>query len=624
MSIIGQNILAGASGGGDYDIPYGAHGDAQANAGAMPGNVTITRTPGVAPTADGTFTISTWFKMGATPGVTGANTGLTYLFNAGPDANSFQCYFLNGFNKQLAILGNHASEANWARYPNCVWRDTAQWYHLVMALDTTEASAANRVKVWINGTQVSNFGTNTNPDNGENLFWGENAVEQSILTYSSYYGDQYMSEIISVDGQALTAGDFGTASTNGQWIPIEYKGTFGTNGFYLDWADAADMGKDASGNGNDFTVSNFNAYNRVMDSPTNNWCTPNVLTPPYGINTYYWSGLKITTDATAYWDASPSTWEVSSGKWYYEMYKGSGNPYPMISATRPIPNYYVTGGQNNPQDAAGGILYKTDGQKIIDGTSTAYGASWSDGDLIGTAVNFDDNEVTFYKNGVSQGVITFAGRCATSTHFVVGFAAYNATYYQNYGQDSSFCGQKTSGSAAASDANGYGDFYYSVPTGFLAMCQKNMPDPVITVPRDLFTIDAWTGDNSASRDITTPFQPDFVWIKRTDGQAQHMIFDAVRGVHEYLGSNTTTKETNETDTLTAFNSNGYTIGNHSHINDTGETYVGWAWKLGNGTVSNTDGDITSTVSADVTAGMSILKYTGTNAAGATVGHGLGV
>jgi hypothetical protein len=255
------------------------------------------------------------------------------------------------------------------------------------------------------------------------------------------------------------------------------------------------------------------------------------------------------------------------------------------------------------------VLYFGDGNKQVDGTNTSYGASYTTNDVIGVAVDIDNNQITFYKNGTSQGAIsyTFSSR-PTMFPYVRREASTDASYSFNFGQR---------------------PFSYTPPSGFKTLNTTNLPTPTIgatasTQANDYFNPVLYTG-NGGSQSVTgVGFAPDFVWIKnRANGTRFHVLNDIIRGANRQLFSNVTNAEETDTTQLTAFNSDGFTVGNNANVNENTSGIVAWNWKANGTGVSNTAGSITSTVSANTTAGFSVVTYTGSGSA-ATVGHGLGV
>jgi hypothetical protein len=526
-----------------------------------------------------------------------------------------------------------------------VFRDPSAWYHIVLTVDTTQATASNRAKVYVNGTQVTAFSTATYP--AQNFDTRVNAAEVHAIGARSFDAPStaysgYLTEINFIDGQALTPSSFGeTDSATGVWKPKAYTGTYGTNGFFLKFADnsgttSTTLGKDSSGNGNNWTPNNFSVTagagnDSMVDSPTaygtdtgvggevrGNYCTWNSAaqsTVANGTVTRSNGNLESTDGGTTYSLASFGTMSVSSGKWYWEvtLTTAGGSAANMgivdtskklIAGTAADAHFGFTYGQNgNKTDGRtyGGSVFSTNGV-------TAYGASYAASDVIGVALNLDVGEVTFYKNGVSQGV-AFTG---ISGQFAPAVGdAQNATSYTwtlNAGQRA---------------------FAYTAPSGFKALCTTNLPTPTIgatstTQANDYFNTVLYTGTGSSLSVTGVGFQPDWVWIKERNAAADHGLYDAVRGVQKQLESNTTTAETTETTGLTAFGSDGFTVGALAQLNTSADTYVAWNWNAGGSNATNTSGTITSTVRANTTSGFSIVTYTGNGTANATIGHGLGV
>jgi hypothetical protein len=514
-----------------------------------------------------------------------------------------------------------------------VFRDVGAWYHIVCGYDTPNSI----VKLYVNGTEITAFSTNTNPS--ANVDGNVNAAVSHTIgknaSTSEYYLNGYMTEVNFVDGQALTPSDFGlTNPQTGQWIPKKYTGTYGTNGFYLNFKDATStttLGYDYSGNANNWTTNNFSVTagvgnDSLTDVPTpwfaynttgdvggvirGNYATLNPLRPLQSGDSLSDGNLTITTGTTAT-GVYPATIGISSGKWYWEV----------LMVTQPAAN---TGGVGVAKQGitasftTGSVLYENStGNKYIDGTASAYGATWQTNDIIACAYNADTGTFEFFKNGSSQGSFTASGYAGVLVFPVMADGTgQSLTHTYNFGQR---------------------PFAYTPPAGFRSLCTTNLPATTIgfgltNQADDYFNTVLYTGNGTTNAITGVGFQPDFVWLKsRSGATTNHALFDAVRGVGYNLRSNTTEAEAipSPNDSLTAFNSDGFTLGANANsgapnINFTvGGTYVGWNWKAGGTGVTNTAGSITSTVSANTTAGFSIVTYTGTGS-NATVGHGLGV
>ena len=502
-----------------------------------------------------------------------------------------------------------------------VFRDPSAWYHIVIAIDTTQATAANRILVYVNGSQVTSFGTTTNPT--QNDTFGLNNNSAALFISNSFYNsgwnvDGYLAEINFVDGQQLTPSSFGeTDTTTGSWLPKAYTSTYGTNGFYLKFSDIATtsgsnagLGKDFSGNGNYWTTNNISVtagttYDAMIDSPTltsatvANYATFNPINGSQVSGFLYGTAssgnLDCTSSANYYIISTIAT--PTTGKYYFEYTQTS---------TITSGSLWVGVSINGLDNQTSGYAYASDARKINFNTATSYGATWTQNDVIGCALDLDNQTITFYKNNVSQGT-AFTG--ITQNNYFFGISTGGAWSTKG---GSLNCGQRP--------------FAYTPPTGFVRLNTFNLPDSTVKKGSSYMDATTYTG-TGATATITNAasFKADFVWIKCRSGIQDNSLFDSVRGTTKYIISNSTAAEVTDATTLTAFNSNGWTMGSFNQINNNASTYVGWQWQAGQGTnTSNTSGSITSTVSVNTTAGFSIVTYTGNGSNGASFGHGLGV
>jgi hypothetical protein len=513
-----------------------------------------------------------------------------------------------------------------------VFRDPSAWYHIVVVADSTLATGANRLLLYINGVQQT-WTSGTDPTLNGIWIIGKQSTLQGIGfavgSAASTYFDGYLTEINFIDGQALTPSSFGVTNSYGVWSPIKYNGTYGNNGFYLNFSDnsgatATTIGKDSSGNGNNWTPNNINvsaytgtppnntSYDSMLDVPTpwgdggngrGNYCTLNPLVVPTlsGGATVSNGNLRVAGSAGVSNAYARGTMALS-GKFYAEFF------FDVVNATASIGVDVVTATAGALNTSSTAVSYRSGGNRRVLGTESAYGASWAANDIIGVAVDTTANTIEFFKNGASQGVIT------SSAFFAQGDCIYAMSKddvgspigYANFGQR---------------------PFSYTRPSGFNALNTFNLAEPSIDDGRLYMAATTYTG-TGASRSVdntvnNVSFQPDFVWVKGRSGATDHALYDSVRGVQLQLESNTTTAETTETTGLTAFNANGFAVGALAQMNTNTATYVGWQWRAGVSSVSNTSGSITSTVDAGTTQGFSIVTWTGNGSTG-TVGHGLGV
>ena len=328
------------------------------------------------------------------------------------------------------------------------------------------------------------------------------------------------------------------------------------------------------------------------------------------------------------------TMALTSGKkWYMEGIAQNAYNTTMgifeINDANTIQNSLNTFYYNNTSYKS--AFYHRDGTKYIDGSNSSYGATFAIGDVIGMAVDLESatNTITFYKNNASQGSFNL-GTNGLDYLFCMARGTSGGGWFMNFGQDSTFGGNKTAGGNA--DANSFGDFFYAVPSGHLAVCSANLGidsniDPAQTdddYPSKQFGVVTYTGNGTARSFTGLGFQPDMLWIKMRNSGDHGKITDSVRGVQKALISNTTGAETTDTNGVTAFGTDGFSIGSGNQYNLNEYNFVAWCWR-GNGgtTASNSNGSITSTVQANTAAGFSIATYTspgsGTNH---TVGHGL--
>ena len=579
------------------------------------------------PTNAKKWTFSMWFKYTGPPsswlGIFGAANGSVYT---------------NFYMNSNHWLLNHYTQGQMDN--TAFYRDPSAWYHVVVAFDSTQASAGDRQKIWVNGVkeaQTYSYGAySLNQElyvnaSGRTLYIGRSGETAS-------YSKQYLAECVFIDGQQLDPTNF-AETKNGVWVPKEITGlTFGNNGFHLKFDNSGSLGADSSGNGNNFTPSGFSSSDQMIDTPTNNFATFNPLVKEPGRandNSTYAEGNLYAKGDTSSSNANTQIGIAtilypSSGAWYSEVrHSGYGGVY---NSDNPIIGVYTQDAQAVWGMTTNSVMYNgANGGLYVSGSQVSSGgASYSTGSIISVLVDVDNSEIKFYKNGSLQYTYTSSVNL-TGFKLSTGDGAsteWNA-YILNAGQNGTFNGTVTAG--GNSDANGIGDFKYTVPTGALALCTANLPEPTIgpnsaTTSDENFNTVLWTGTGATNNITGVGFQPDFTWIKRRSASEHHWLTDAVRGVTKGLYSNLTNAEATRTDQIQSFDSDGFTLGvdGAGYTNASGSTYVGWNWKANGSGSSNTDGSITSTVSANQDAGISIVGWAGTGTGSATVGHGLGV
>ena len=611
-----------------------------------------------------TYTFSCWYKRANLSGVNQP------FFYAGSSGSDFTLFYIDGGSNRLSWY-DYDGSTDYGQNLSIPLRDTTAWYHLVFAVDTTQGTDTNRVKIYVNGTLQTSVGA------GYGLFPQDydtriNDTKPHWLgRYNADYIDGYMAEVNFVDGTQLAPTSFGETK-NGVWIPKEYTGSYGTNGFRLQFdqvgvgtASTSTIGADTSGNTHHFTSSGIVASDCNMpDSPENNFCTLNGVAKSSSL-TLSEGNLQTNTDNKF----ALGTIGVNSGKWYYENYINSTNGgfAGVYESDSGVYSTTIDDGGNNPD----GYGIYSNGQKVRNSSYANYGSAFTTaGDIIGVALDMDNGAIYFSKNGtwqnsattseIAAGTTTNAAYTGLSGNMVARVGHYNNNNptIVNFGQDASFAGSLTGSNIGDETPDeGAGVFKYAPPSGFLALCTANLPEPTIgpnsaTQADNYFGTLTWSGDDGATRKIATSesgvtgtvdFTPDWSWIKRRNGDtngSDHLLLDIVRGVDAFNGLSTNgTSQEGQTEAgstwtnfgdINNFENGGFTVQKGtdvSHtlegINQSGGTYVGWNWKAGGSSSSNAGGSIASNVSANTKAGFSIVTYTGTGA-NATVGHGIGI
>ena len=421
-----------------------------------------------------TFTISFWAKRTEINGVK------QYLFEAGnsdADDDRFTIRFGTGDTLDIQTSATYL-------ITNRVFRDTAAWYHIVLKVDTTEGAAANRMKLYVNGVEETSFATDNRANINENFDFSVNNTEIHNIGSSPIEGglpyNGYIAEWVQIDGTASAPTAFGEVDEDsGIWKPIDVSGlTFGTNGFHLDFEASGDLGNDANG-GTDFTLVNIAAADQATDTPTNNFCTLNPL-----VNFKYTTN-GITEGATTFGDNTGGgvggafgTMAVTAGKWYWEAKLVQQNAHYLgVSAVDDGDNVLAS---SDPHQINSSFVFNISAARIeyINGGSVTAGSTdaftdfHTDGDIISIALNMDDNQISIYGNGTLQAGVANTSLYDAANKMVVPLhATINDTVQYNFGGYSAW-----TPSSAATDANGYGSFEYAPPSGYYALCTKNLAE----------------------------------------------------------------------------------------------------------------------------------------------------
>ena len=548
----------------------------------------LNRTPSGTGTSTRIYTLSVWAK----PTVSSSASHERFIITAGPYGNSDSLVFKDNRIIQFWINGT----VNASLKTNRTFEDSSKFYHILVAVDTTQSTASDRIKMYIDGDQITSFSTENYPSQNYDGHWGT-AVSTSVGSSNSpnRYMNGYLAEVNYVDGTALGPDTFGVTDTStGRWIPKTLTGiTYGTNGFRLQFGSSSALGEDTSGNGNDFSVTNLVASDQTTDSPTQNHAT---LSPhsAYKSSNFTLSegNLKATSTSTSGTHSGQGGMRIpNGGKYYWECEIDAGKDGMGIGI---IPTDTPTTSAN-PSTAT---LYLSNGSMRTNGSNAiSYGSGVSNGDIMGFALDLSNpsaGKLYVSVNGTYEnsgnpvtGVNPAPANPLTGDFRVIyqdGSNGYAPVYIYNFGQKS---------------------FAYTPPTGFVALQQDNLPE-------------------------TAKGVSGLVWIKDRDSAYNHVLYDSSRGPRTFLYPNGTQAEqgengsayTNLVDGVQKFLKGGFSIEDQVNLNASGNSYVSWNWVANGGTTaSNGDGSISSTVQVNQTAGFSIVKWTSTGS-NATVGHGL--
>jgi hypothetical protein len=581
----------------------------------------LSRTPTVNGTRT-TWTWSAWVKRGTLG-------SQVWLFGAGGTSNPREGLNFDG-NNNLNVASNTGGSPTYELISTAVYRDPSAWYHIVYAFDSTQATASNRIKLYVNGVQITAFGTATYPSQNANAQFINSTSTQIIggLPNTGIF-DGYMADINFVDGQALEPNSFGTLNGLGIWQPIRYGGSYGTNGFYLPFTNTTStttLGYDFSPQGNNWTTNNISltagsTYDSMTDVPTLTSATTanySVLNPVSNLGNGSITAGNLNFVATSFgWVSAAGTMFLSSGKWYYEVTlttfdSGPGAMIGVCNTGFTAFNSYGGSTANSwtVQASASTTNKWNNNSATLLATETSVA-----GDIFMVAYDVDASKVWFGRNGTWYG----SGDPAAGT---------NAAFTNLTGTLGVVVSSISTTSAIAVNC-GQRPFSYTPPTGFIRLNTFNLPTPTIgatpaTTANKYFDVTLYTGTGS-SLSITNSgsMQPDFVWIKNRSSATYHWLTNAITGTAKQLTSNASDAESSYTQILTAFNSNGFTVGTDGDVNANGSSYVGWQWKANGSGSTNTAGSITSTVSANTTSGFSIVKINASGSSG-SIGHGLGV
>jgi len=419
------------------------------------------------PTNADQWTFSIWVKRGAL----GSEQKLIAVEgdSLNNDAISFDS------SDQLRWYGITSSSTYMDVKTNRVFRDPSAWMHLCFIYDSGQVTDSDRAKIYVNGTQETSLATSTYPDQNKDSYINT-ASKTTIIGRQSWaasgFFDGYMAEVTFCDGQALAPTSFGEFDSDSPTIfkPIDVSGlTFGTNGFYLDFEASDNLGNDANG-GTDFTEFNLAAADQASDSPTNNFCVMNPLAP--WTNTTYSEGNCIASGAASAWQLATGTIGVTKGKWYWEVLfsGGTAGNYHAGVADETANDFGGTHGQagiTNFYNGDGGEMYKGGADTF---TSADYGTMDGSSDIVGIALNVDDSQISIYKNGSI--IVTNFGLDTPANLLFPLTTQHGASQVSKY----NFGGCPAFAITSGNTDGTYGNFEYAPPSGYYAICTKNLAE----------------------------------------------------------------------------------------------------------------------------------------------------
>ncbi len=559
-------------------------------------------------------TISFWYKPSA------LNGGIIHggVSGTGGSATGSRIYHQSTGKLYIQTAVNNSSV--WAIETTRVLLDYSAWYHILLQVDTTQSTEADRVKLYINGSRETVFDSASYPTLNYDDYWvyGKFRIGDYGGDYGYYYGMYgYLTEVHVIDGTIKAHTDFGELNTDsGQWAPIEYTGgSYGTNGFYVDFEDnsgttTTTLGKDSSGNSNNFTCSGFSVSAGVGndsfdDTPTNNFCTLNGNDG--GNNGVTLSQGALVCNVSSGFKLTCGTIWLTEGKWYWEVIcDDTGNGFVGISGQQELIN-----NRGAMYDSNSFNIRATNGNKYLgDGNDSSYGSAVSDGDVVMVAVDCDAGKAWIGKAGTwfnsgDPAAGSNEGKSGITGPVRPSVALYdNEDYTMNFGANMSFA--------------------HTPPTGFNKINTSNLADPTIKNSSEHFDTELYTGTGSSQTlTIDGGFSPGITIIKKRNANEDWEIQDSLRGATKRLIFNDDVGQGTVAGSISAFTSDGFTVVDAGMTNENTATYASWHWKAGS-SAANGHGSISSTVSANTDAGISIVTYTGNGTGGATVGHGLGV
>ena len=558
------------------------------------------------------FTYSVWIKRGAITG--GTNCG---LLSGGAGTTSGRSDFIFTAGSATGDSSNNDSlkfdiyTGGWTqRRATAKLRDPSAWYHIVLVYDAANSTANDTLIMYANGSRLTLDSTSGVPNNLSLI----NANSQRTRVGADASGtpvefDGYMANIMMIDGQALAPTAFAETNSDGVWVPIDCAGglTFGNNGFFIDGRDSSDLGDDESGNGNDFSSTGLAAADQMSDTPTNNHCTLN----PLWVDGHTLSDGNLVASAAAD-SAAIGTMAfdpTDSAGFYFEAKVTTAATYPNVGI-RTVESPSLVGAVTSLSgNSTGRYAFAGSSGNFTDaGSGSSYGSAWA-----GTA---DKVIGVLVKAGALyfsiDGTIQNSGTAAKTglTGYMLPTVFYDAG----------------SGTTAAWEMRFDASDWGTTPTGYKAISTANLPDPAIADPSAYFQSTLYTG-NGSTQSITntgnSDLQGDLVWIKNRSATDSNILTDAVRGVTKIISSDATSAESTDADTVTAFESDGFALGDDDKVNTSSENFVAWQWLADSAWSESASGNIVaSSGRRNTTAGFSICSWVHQTSGNYAIRHGL--
>jgi len=443
----------------------------------------LNRTPSSASNRK-TWTWSSWVKK------VDNTTSRQFIFNADSSSQNTSIEFKDN---AISVFDFNSGSYQWQVITSAIFRDNSAWMHICVAINTADGTASNRVKIYVNGSQITSFSTSNYPSLNYESKVNLNVDHRigSISGSTTFDLDGYIAEAVLIDGQQLDATSFGEFDEDSNiWKPKDVSGlTFGTNGFYLDFENSGSLGADVSGNGNNFTVNNLTSIDQSTDTCTNNYATLNRLYLSASSLNFTEGNLTNNGNSSNEWRSIYATIGLTSGKWYFEIRvnKVKSSDLGNIAIGIVSEDQVVQTADNGKffGTSRGYAYHSKTGKKLNNDENEigdTYGDTWTTvGDIIGCAIDLDNHKIYWRKNGTYQNSGNpESGATGTGSAFDLAtgytYLVAIATYYDDERYSFNFGSPPYSESGGNSDGNGYGNFAGSVPSGYYALNTKNLAE----------------------------------------------------------------------------------------------------------------------------------------------------